>query len=57
VHPDFERLFGKKIGFSVSPVFGGKTSQAEFEVLCGRLQNWPVWNSLLFGVPAYCPVS
>lgn len=34
-HPDFRRLFGQKMGFSISPVFGGKTAQAEFEVLCG----------------------
>ncbi|KAF0191484.1 MAG: sulfatase [Gammaproteobacteria bacterium] len=34
-HPDFARLFGNATGFSVSPVFGGATSQAEFEVLCG----------------------
>jgi phosphoglycerol transferase MdoB-like AlkP superfamily enzyme len=34
-HPDFRRLFGRKMGFSISPVFGGKTAQAEFEVLCG----------------------
>ena len=35
VHPDFARLFGSKLGLSISPVFGGATSQAEFEVLCG----------------------
>ncbi len=35
VHPDFTALFGDKLGLSVSPVFGGATSQAEFEVLCG----------------------
>lgn len=35
VHPDFAALFGDKLGLSVSPVFGGATSQAEFEVLCG----------------------
>ncbi len=35
VHPDFERLFGDKLGLSLSPVFGGGTAQAEFEVLCG----------------------
>ena len=31
----FTKLFGNKGGFSVSPVFGGGTAQAEFEVLCG----------------------
>lgn len=35
VHPDFAELFGGKSGLSISPVFGGATSQAEFEVLCG----------------------
>jgi phosphoglycerol transferase MdoB-like AlkP superfamily enzyme len=35
VHPDFAALFGNKLGLSTSPVFGGATSQAEFEVLCG----------------------
>ncbi len=35
IHPSFRKLFGNKMGISISPVFGGKTSQAEFEVLCG----------------------
>ena len=35
VHPDFNALFGDKLGLSTSPVFGGATAQAEFEVLCG----------------------
>jgi phosphoglycerol transferase MdoB-like AlkP superfamily enzyme len=34
-HPSFRKLFGNKMGFSLSPVVGGKTAQAEFEVLCG----------------------
>lgn len=34
-HPSFRKLFGNKMGFSLSPVVGGKTSQAEFEILCG----------------------
>lgn len=34
-HPDFVRLVGDKQSFSISPVFGGQTAQAEFEVLCG----------------------
>ncbi len=57
IHPDFRRLFGDRMGFSVSPVFGGKTSQAEFEVLCGV----PAFQELagvefnsFTGVPAYC---
>ena len=35
VHPDFEKRFADKLGLSISPVFGGATAQAEFEVLCG----------------------
>jgi len=35
VHPEFRKLFGENIGFSLSPVFGGGTAQAEFEALCG----------------------
>lgn len=35
VHPDFESLFGDKLSLSLSPVFGGGTAQAEFELLCG----------------------
>jgi phosphoglycerol transferase MdoB-like AlkP superfamily enzyme len=34
-HPDFARLVGDRQGFSISPVFGGGTAQAEFEALCG----------------------
>jgi hypothetical protein len=34
-HPAFDRLFGDKLGLSLSPVFGGSTAQAEFELLCG----------------------
>lgn len=34
-HASFRQLFGKTMGFSLSPVVGGKTSQAEFEILCG----------------------
>lgn len=35
VHPKYSSLIGNAGSFSVSPIFGGKTSQAEFEVLCG----------------------
>jgi len=35
VHPSFEAIFKDMGGFSISPVFGGATAQAEFEVLCG----------------------
>ena len=34
-HPDFEKIFKHKGSFSHSPVFGGATGQAEFELLCG----------------------
>ncbi len=34
-HPDFAQLVGEKQGFSISPVFGGGTAEAEFEALCG----------------------
>ena len=35
VHPDFEKIFKNKGSLSISPVFGGGTAQAEFEVLSG----------------------
>jgi len=35
LHPDFARLVGNAMSLSLSPVFGGSTSQAEFEALCG----------------------
>jgi phosphoglycerol transferase MdoB-like AlkP superfamily enzyme len=35
VHPDFAKLVGNDMSLSLSPVFGGATSQAEFEALCG----------------------
>ncbi|MBI1423909.1 MAG: sulfatase-like hydrolase/transferase [Gammaproteobacteria bacterium] len=35
MHPDFAKLVGKQMGLTISPVFGGSTSQAEFEALCG----------------------
>lgn len=56
-HPNFKKLFGSTMGFSISPVFGGKTAQAEFEVLCGV----PAFEELagvefngFTGAPAYC---
>lgn len=33
--PAYQKLVRKKGGFSISPVFGGGTAQAEFEILCG----------------------
>jgi len=57
IHPSYRKLFGNKLGYSISPVFGGKTSQAEFEVLCGV----PAFEELagvefnaFTGSPAYC---
>lgn len=57
MHPSFKKLFGNKMGFSVSPVVGGRTSQAEFEALCGV----PAFEELVgvefnsfTGSPAYC---
>ena len=58
LHPDFRKLFGaNKLGFSLSPVVGGKTAQAEFEVLCGV----PAFEEMLgvefnnfTGAAAYC---
>ena len=35
IHPSFDALFKNKAGFSISPVFGGATAQAEFEALSG----------------------
>lgn len=34
-HPDYVALFGDRVGMSISPVFGSRTAEAEFEVLCG----------------------
>lgn len=33
--PAYRKLVRKKEGLSISPVFGGGTAQAEFEILCG----------------------
>jgi len=57
VHPDFVRLFGENTGLSISPVFGGATAQAEFEVLCGvpaleKLSS--VEFNVFSGAPVYC---
>ena len=56
-HPSFRKLFGDKMGFSLSPVFAGKTAQAEFEALCGVPAFGEItgveFNSFT-GSPAYC---
>lgn len=56
-HPRFKKLVGNKLGLSLSPVVGGQTSQAEFEVLCGV----PAFQELagvefnnFTGAQAYC---
>ncbi len=57
VHPAFEKLFGDKLGLSRSPVFGGATAQAEFELLCG-VPAFEMVSSVEFnafsGAPANC---
>jgi len=57
LHPSFRKLFGNRLGFSLSPVVGGRTAQAEFEVLCGV----PAFEEMLgvefnsfTGADAYC---
>ena len=35
MHPDFEKIFKEQGSLTISPVFGGGTAQAEFELLCG----------------------
>lgn len=56
-HPDYVARFGKNVGYSISPVFGGGTAQAEFEVLCG-VPAFHALSSIEFnaftGAPAYC---
>ena len=57
VHPAFRQLFGEHLGLSLSPVFGGATAQAEFEILCGvpaleKLSS--VEFNLFTSAPAHC---
>ena len=58
VHPDFRRFLHDGRGdLSVSPVFGGYTAQAEFEILCGvpALQEFGTIEFNLFsGAPVHC---
>jgi phosphoglycerol transferase MdoB-like AlkP superfamily enzyme len=57
VHPDFEKLFGNQLGLSRSPVFGGATAQAEFEILCGvpaLEQLSSIEFNVFTGSPAHC---
>jgi phosphoglycerol transferase MdoB-like AlkP superfamily enzyme len=57
VHPAFDKLFGDKLGLSRAPVFGGSTSQSEFEVLCG-VPAFEQFSSVEFnvfsGAAAHC---
>jgi len=57
VAPEFNKLFGERLGLSISPVFGGETAQAEFEVLCGvpalaKLSSMEF--NVFSGAPVYC---
>ena len=57
VHPEFNDIFGTKLGLSISPVFGGGTAQCEFEVLCGipALEELTSIEFNIFtGSPVYC---
>jgi phosphoglycerol transferase MdoB-like AlkP superfamily enzyme len=47
--PAFTKLVGKTDTYSISPVFGGGTAQAEFEVLCG-LPAFKALSSIEFNV-------
>jgi Sulfatase len=56
-HPDYVARFADGLGFSVAPVFGGSTSQSEFEALCGVPALRKVSNiefNAFGGAPAYC---
>ncbi len=55
--PAFKKMVGKTDTYSISPVFGGGTAQAEFEVLCGvpalRALSSVEFN-VFTGVKTYC---
>jgi len=55
--PAFSKIVGKTDTYSISPVFGGGTAQAEFEVLCGvpalRALSSVEFN-VFTGVKTYC---
>ncbi|MBF0185624.1 MAG: hypothetical protein HQM06_14735, partial [Magnetococcales bacterium] len=56
-HPDYLAMFGDKMGFSISPIFGGYTAQPEFEILCGvpAFQEFDSIEFNLFtGAKTYC---
>ena len=56
-HPDFTEFFKDSLGLSIAPMFGGATSQSEFEVLCG-VPGFEKLSSIEFnvftGAPAFC---
>ncbi|MBF0128262.1 MAG: LTA synthase family protein, partial [Magnetococcales bacterium] len=57
LHPDFTREISPHLGFSISPVFGGYTAQAEFEILCGvpAFQEFDEIEFNVFtGLETYC---
>lgn len=55
--PAFRKMVGKTDSYSISPVFGGGTAQAEFELLCGvpalRALSSVEFN-VFTGVKTYC---
>jgi phosphoglycerol transferase MdoB-like AlkP superfamily enzyme len=55
--PAFRKMVGKTDTYSISPVFGGGTAQAEFELLCGvpalRALSSVEFN-VFTGVKTYC---
>jgi hypothetical protein len=56
-HPEWRERYAPHLGLSRSPVFGGNTAQAEFEVLCGvpalrRLAG--IEFNLFTGARAWC---
>jgi phosphoglycerol transferase MdoB-like AlkP superfamily enzyme len=56
-HPDFSQYFADTPGLSIAPMFGGATSQSEFEVLCG-MPGFEKLSSVEFnvftGAQAHC---
>ena len=54
--PSFTRWLDPFISSSVSPVFGGETARAEFEVLCGvpSLRAYGLEFLAFTGAPTYC---
>lgn len=59
-HPSFEAKYAPAFGLTRSPIFGGGTSQAEFELLCGvpafRAVESAEFN-VFSGSPTYCATT